>query len=340
MKITRRIEILAIFCAFIGFTMCKNEKKSEDPDPIVVESSNIADHTVVQTLSKGKIPESAILAARQNLKIGYGHTSHGNQVRLGMEALVSFANDGRLGNNSYSRNLFAVSQNGTASTLHFYNGAGYNDASGDQLSGDAGWPNVYFASETREFLNNPANSSFNVIIWSWCGQLAQFTESDVLNNYLIPMSKLETDYPNVAFVYMTGHLNDGKDMALAANINARNEQIRQYCINNKKWLYDFADIESYDPDVKSFLNKYATDGCNYDKNGDGVITLNSSNPPVAIGNDGNWALEWQNSHTEGVDWFKCSAELAHTQQVNVNMKAYAAWWLWARLGGWKDTTTN
>ena len=24
----------------------------------------------------------------------------------------------------------------------------------------------------------------------------------------------------------------------------------------------------------------------------------------------------------------------HTQALNGNLKAYAAWWLWARLGGW------
>jgi hypothetical protein len=25
---------------------------------------------------------------------------------------------------------------------------------------------------------------------------------------------------------------------------------------------------------------------------------------------------------------------AHSMSVNANMKPYAAWWLWARLGGW------
>ncbi len=47
---------------------------------------------------------------------------------------------------------------------------------------------------------------------------------------------------------------------------------------------------------------------------------------------GNWAMEWQDSHTEGVYWYYCSP--AHTQPLNGNLKAYAAWWLWARLAGW------
>jgi hypothetical protein len=33
-----------------------------------------------------------------------------------------------------------------------------------------------------------------------------------------------------------------------------------------------------------------------------------------------------------VDWYECSA--AHSQALNGNRKAYAAWWLWASLAGW------
>jgi hypothetical protein len=40
----------------------------------------------------------------------------------------------------------------------------------------------------------------------------------------------------------------------------------------------------------------------------------------------------QASHTEGVNWYDCSSP--HSEAVNTNMKAYAAWWLWARLAGW------
>ncbi|TET83275.1 MAG: PKD domain-containing protein, partial [Desulfobacteraceae bacterium] len=50
---------------------------------------------------------------------------------------------------------------------------------------------------------------------------------------------------------------------------------------------------------------------------------------------GNWAIEWQNSHTEDVDWYDCTS--AHSQPLNANRKAYAAWWLWARLAGWNPS---
>jgi len=130
------------------------------------------------------------------------------------------------------------------------------------------------------------------------------------------MEGLENDYPDVKFVYMTGHL-DGT--GLTGNLHLRNEQIRNFCTNNNKVLYDFAEIESYNPDGANFGNKKANDACDYDSNGDGTL-------------DSNWAVEWQNSHTPGIDWYNCSS--AHSQPLNANQKAYAAWWLWARLAGW------
>ncbi len=87
---------------------------------------------------------------------------------------------------------------------------------------------------------------------------------------------------------------------------------------NNKILYDFADIESYNPDGTYF--EFVNDNCNY--------------YDAAGGNElGNWATEWQASHTEGVDWYDCS--VAHSEPLNGNLKAYAAWWLWCRLAGWE-----
>jgi hypothetical protein len=140
----------------------------------------------------------------------------------------------------------------------------------------------------------------------------------MIDNYLAPMTQLESDYPNVKFVYMTGHL-DGSGST--GNLNVRNQQIRNYCQTNNKVLFDFADIESYDPDgLVNYMELGANDNCDYDSSG----------------NSRNWAIRWQNTHTENVDWYSCSA--AHSQPLNGNRKAYAAWWLWARLTGWSGTT--
>jgi hypothetical protein len=182
------------------------------------------------------------------------------------------------------------------------------------MEGDLGNPDrTTWAARTRTYL--AANPDVNVVMWSWCGQVTTATEADI-DAYLNLMEELERDFPGVSFVYMTGHL-DGT--GLTGNLHKRNEQIRKYCRDNNKILYDFADIECYNPDGTYFGDKSPDDGCNYDTNGDGS-------------RDGNWAISWQNSHTKGADWFDCTA--AHTQPVNANMKAYAAWWLWARLSGW------
>jgi len=281
---------IKVFLSIMLFAMLAGCSKESDFDT-AAENGIIIDHTSVKLAS---IPSDWISAAKEKLHIAYSHTSHGSQLTEGMSGLISFKGASYSWNNGGS--------NG-ALDLHDY-----------AISGDLGNPDrTSWASGTRAYL--AANPDVNVIIWSWCGEVSNASEADI-TTYLTLMNSLEYDFPEVKFVYMTGHL-DGS--GLTGNLHLRNEQIRDFCRNNKKILYDFADIECYNPDGVYFGDKKPNDACQYDTNGDGSL-------------DGNWALEWQNSHTRGVDWFNCSA--AHTQPVNANQKAYAAWWLWARLAGW------
>jgi hypothetical protein len=334
--------LIGFFAAVLLYACAgANENKIGDDD-----GPKIADHTVVHALWDGRIPESALAVVKDRLTIGFGHNSHGFQISNGMKYLVPFANAGNLGGRSYSRNLLDVSQDGSTG-LHLFDGSGYVDSvKTDWLSGDAGYANNHFAEETREFLKNRSHSDFNVIMWSWCGQVSTASVASI-DSYLAAMEKLEADYPDVVFIYMTGHL-DGT--GTNGNLQLRNEQIRRYCRDNDKWLFDFADIESYDPDGNSFLGKYGTDGCNYDADGNGVVSVDTStDPPTATGNDKNWAVEWQSAHvgwdidhgqtvTSGMDYYYTDYfKFSHTQYVNANMKAYAAWWMWARIAGWDGT---
>ena len=246
-----------------------------------------------------QIPESALNRARHTLHIAYGHTSHGSQLITGMQGLVDFAGD-----------QYQFNTGGTAGALDLWD-TPFSGAS------DLGNPDrTSWADATRNFLDD--HPDYNVIIWSWCGQVSSATEDDI-DTYLDLMTDLEDDYPDVMFVYMTGHV-DGT--GLDGNLHLRNEQIRDYCRNNDKILYDFADIEVWDPDGTYFGDKIPNDNCDYDSDDNGT-------------RDGNWAIEWQDAHTEGVDWYDCSS--AHSQPLNANLKAYAAWWLWARLAGWDGT---
>jgi len=276
---------------------------SKDDNDLRLKDDFSTDHTCTDLTA---IPVEWITAAKTSLHIAYGHTSHGSQITGGMTGLVSFKGKTYDWNNGGSSG---------ALDLHDY-----------AMPGDLGNPNrTQWATETRNYLTS--NSDVNVILWSWCGQVSSATETDI-NTYLNLMSGLEEDFPDVKFVYMTGHL-DGT--GLTGNLHLRNEQIRNYCKANNKILYDFADIESYDPDGNYYGDKRATDGCNYDYDGDG-ITKSSGDTALPVGTDKNWAITWQENHTVNVDWY--NKPVAHTQPLNGNLKAYAAWYLWARLAGW------
>jgi len=258
----------------------------------------VIDHTTVDITA---VPQQYIEAAKNDLNIYYGHTSHGSQLMYGMDGLVSFANGGGLGL-SLPQDIFEG--------LYVR-----------ETSPDAGYYPTW-VDNTRNYLGIPDpvtgrgtdHPEINVVIWSWCGQVSSISEQDLLYHYLLPMTQLESDYPDITFVYMTGHSDGSGDDPVTSNLHARNQQIRQYAIDNNKVLYDFYDIELYDPDGTYFGDQNVDDGCNYDS--------------------GNWCTEWQSSHTEGVDWY--SVDCAHSQSINCNQKAYAAWWLWARLAGWNE----
>ncbi|WP_163341130.1 hypothetical protein [Desulfopila sp. IMCC35008] len=263
-----------------------------------------------------QVPESAIILAKEKLHIAYGHTSHGSQLIAGM------------GGASNQLDVF-MSSNGATSGVYIWNDGplqGALDLDDYAMGGDVGYYPQWL-NNTRAYLGDPdpatgrgtSHSDVNVIIWSWCGQASGRTEETMISTYLQPMSELEEDYPGIVFIYMAGHLDGG---GATGNLHLRNEQIRTYCRENNKVLYDFADIESYDPDgLVNYMELMGNDNCDYDNDGNGS-------------RESNWALDWQDNHTEGVDWWISGA--AHSQHLNGNRKGYAAWWLWASLAGWND----
>lgn len=287
--------LLVLAVSLLICASCDSDSKpsTERTHPLDSNTSAIiVDHASIDI---DAIPATAIEAAKATLHIAYGHTSHGSQLVDGMTGLVGFKGD-----------LYSWNEGGTGGALDL-NDQPFSGAS------DLGAPNFSaWAKATRTYLN--AHPEINVIIWSWCGQVSSASEDDILT-YLSLMTTLESDFPGVKFVYMTGHL-DG--YGLTGNLHIRNEQIRAYCRTQKKILYDFADIESYNPDGVYYGAWEPNDNCDYDVNGDETW-------------DGNWAIEWQSAHPG--EWYNCTA--AHTQPLNGNLKAYAAWWLWARLAGWQ-----
>jgi len=251
----------------------------------------IIDHTCTDL---NQIPEYWIEQAKEQLRLSYGHTSHGSQPVTGMDVLMADPLNG---------NLYDFNKNGVivSDTLSLDN---YTPSGDLGHNGDTSW-----ADRTRTYLDGSGTGSTrNVVVWSWCGGVSDNSVAGI-NAYLDAMNQLEQDYPNVTFVYMTGHL-DGT--GVDGDLNVYNNQIRDYCTANNKVLFDFADIESYDPDGNYFLDRGATDSCNY--------------------TGGNWADEWCTAHSGDPMCASCSC--AHSRALNCNLKGRAFWWMLARIAGW------
>jgi len=252
-----------------------------------------------------QIPDYWLEKSKADLFIGYGHTSHGSQITSGMSAINAYFNDGK----------YAWSYSGANNSLHLFEGTSYDDGYLALDCGYSGWDD-----KTRRYLDDRPDC--NVIMWSWCGQV---NDVDLETHYLQRMAKLEKDYPNVRFVYMTGHLEgDGPNGSLFK----ANQKIRDFCIQNNKILFDFADIEKYSPDCDiNYKEFFADDGCNYNKPG---------------GGSGNWAYEWlaaNPDHLLAKISQKCS-DCAHSVSLNCVKKGVAAWHLWARIAGWDGIASS
>ncbi len=255
----------------------------------VIQDEIIIDHTCTDLAS---IPSEWIEQAKDRLRVCYGHTSHGSQIITGMEVLSS---------NSSFAGLYDFTTDGSVVS-------GMLSIADTTPEGDLGNPDrITWASRTRSYLKGGGGDR-NVVVWSWCGQVSDASASDI-DTYFNRMSQLESEFPSVTFVYMTGHLDGSGE---GGNLNQRNNQIRQYVRNNNKILFDFADIESYDPDGNYFLNRGADDGCAYSA--------------------GNWALQWCSAHAGSPLCASC--DCAHSQPLNCNLKARAFWWLMAKIAGW------
>lgn len=266
----------------------------------------VINHTQGNPTFFATLTETEVQHAKNTLHIAYGHTSHGSQLTTGMTGLNTFINNGGLGL-TRPTDFFAWNNGGSSGALDLHDGA---------MAGDCGYY-PQWANETYDYLNDPAHSNCNVIIWSWCGQVDEkYAAGTLSNEYLLPMASLETNYPDVVFVYMTGHVDHWDD----ANNKAANQVIRDFCATHNKVLYDFADIESYDPD--GVFYEYPHDNCDYYTSGGTYV--------------GNWAIHWQTTHVQNVDWYDCTS--AHSQPLNANQKAYGAWALWVAVAAIPEPT--
>jgi len=242
-----------------------------------------------------RIPAAWIDSVQQRMKLHYGHTSHGSQLITGLGMIEQ-------NNSDYS---FIVGDNHLPSEEGAFC---IFDGQEDVLA----VPTIYYwATEegmqmTSDVLTH--NPVINVSMWSWCGEMSTNNSAEV-QRYIDSIEVLEARFPQVQFVYMTGH-TDGSGAASGDNLRASNNQLREYCIANGKVLYDFEDIESWDPD-----------GIYYEDTSD----------------DCTWCTDWCNDYPE--DCLTC-IDCAHSHCYNCYQKGKALWWMMARLAGWSGESQS
>lgn len=225
MKIIKSVVLILI--VFLFFSRCQTDDGT-NPDDGTVTQGFIIDHNCTDI---SKIPEEWINRARESWKVHYAHTSHGEQITEGLKLLSN--DDSRY--RFYSADCaMPVNPNG----LRMMDGQyiqqyGYCET---YITPDLYWESDFGMNITRWVLNN---MDINVSQWAWCSQLDYYSESEV-NQYLERLNQLETEFPDVTFIYMTGNAQ-----SVEANRYQRNNQIRDYCRNNNKILFDFGDLDCW-----------------------------------------------------------------------------------------------
>ena len=273
-----------------------------------VSAAIIADHNAVAEFNQ--IPPYWIEKAK-NLTIQYAHRSHGGQLIEGSIWLES-----RNSTYSFARSTGCTTglpnpQNPPEIRMYDGNGPCAPCTCGQTCTyvyPEEYWDAVCARTRTANVMNT---GLFNVSMWSWCDELTYGPETPMINRYFTQMNNFEQLYPNKTFVYMTGF--SGGDNPQANRNN--NLLIRQYAVNNNKVLYDFEDVESWDPAGNYYAN--ATAQC-------------------------NWCDEWCATHP--ADCANLPTTCTHSEagepgattwsRFNCVLKTKAFWWMMARIAGW------
>ncbi len=293
------------------------ETAEEDDAPPQGSSdvSYIADHTVAKESVLRSIPVEAINRARTNLHIMYCGTSHSSQTTDGMDALQDY----KPGDNT----LFAVTFNGNpvngSLDIHYRPTGSVNVYSASDLSHDSTDSNGHtsYFLRTVEYLDHPDYQDVNVVMWSWCSIDGHDVEiyldnfSELIEMYKAGGSKGRTSDNPVTFVFMTGYASGSK------GDTPEPPYIRSPYQNHKR-IFDFCTANQY-----FCLDYWSQDTHHYETD---------EYYPLAQGNEPTHLLEWMDDHPG--EWYECNPAHASDYDLLGNRRAYAAWWLWARIAGW------
>ncbi|MCD4710056.1 MAG: hypothetical protein K8R52_04360 [Bacteroidales bacterium] len=323
MKMKRILDKI-VYLLILGIVVMSCEKNDPDPENNTGTASVIASDSVAFESVLRDIPTEYIDAARNDLHIAYQHTSHGTHVSYGIFGLPDYKPG--------DETLFAITNNSPQSgKLDFrdYAMASYAESGVD--ASDLSRNETAFIQATRNYLDDADNSEMNVVMWSWCN----IAGHDVAGNYLPGMQTLINEYSvggskigtgagqrqnAVTFIFMTGHANKDNNVGDGKPKNQA-DLIIDYCRENKFYCLDYYGIDTHDMDGNYWE----------DAGDDGNSTTG-----------GNFYSDWQNSHSVGNGYYENRSSPggsvtygAHnTQHITANRKAYAMWYILARIAGW------
>jgi hypothetical protein len=242
-----------------------------------------------------KIPSSCVEKAK-TLTFQYAHRSDGANILQGLNYVYNKDNDFRF---AYSVN--SLPSQTSPIRLRIMDG---NPPEPSYSYADNYWNTSHGRTATA---NNWDSGLYTASMWSWCSEFNQgYLASYTANSYLNIMNNMESEHPEIKFVYMTSY-GDTRD----SNIAAANKIIRDYSNNNNKILYDFEDIGRCDPD--GYCYSTATRDC-------------------------NWCAAWCTSNPSYCTSLPSTCD--HTHGLLCVQRANAFWWMMARLAGWDGNPSH
>jgi hypothetical protein len=264
------------------------------------------DHTAVTRFTD--IPEKWLNAAKQ-MTVHYAHTSHGMQIISGLRYIEENLNAEKYKvayvtyYAEYPDPLSALPAKENPPALRIAD-------TGRKPEGY--WDSEAGFQETRSFA---ATGLYNYSMFGWCGELSGSLDlKQYIEKYLTALDSLEREFPSMRFIYFTAP-TDG--FPAYSKLRQNNEQIRQYCMAHNKILFDFADIESWDPEGNYYPDNYAC----------------------------SWCEDWCKNHPEECINLPedCNSGVPtccpHTHGYNCLIKGKAFWYMMARLAGWDGNIT-
>jgi hypothetical protein len=245
------------------------------------------DHTCAEL---DQVPNSWIEAVQDDIQSHYAHTSHGSQLTWGL----SFIEDDDPFYDCEIGDCYLPSTAGAWCIFNGQEGATY-------ITPDMYWETGSGMDMTRAVLDN--NPELDTSMWCWCSQCNYYSEAQV-QAYLDSMAVLEAEYPGVTFIYFTGNAQGTGSEGY--NRWQRNQQIRQYCQDNDRVLYDFADLDCW-----------------------------WFNPSTSQWEQHTYEYNGQDIPAEHPEFY--GDEYGHTTAESCRQKGEALWWMMAVLAGWQGS---